>query len=244
MDLSGRTLLGAFEVDLLTDEAQAELFLTDRYFKKVFTNPSSIDPSSYDFALVDYINTKSVLLKRKWFPLLPFASIHGLFSGPEVNRALFSVYRIHHLLRYPHSEEQLRPFLTPPLFIEDEPSLLPTRGEGKRVALTVGGVSPYRTYGKWPEVIQLLREQWPTGKRFPQFVLIGSQNGIQYVEPVKGALKGCEVISLVGTLSLRSTVRVLSDCDFYIGADGGLMHCAIALNYPALFFLGLTSLRH
>lgn len=238
MDLSGRALLGAFEVDLLTDKSQAELFATDRYFKNVFSNPALVDPSRYDFALVDYINTESLRLKRKWFPALPFASLYGFFSGPEVNRTLFSCYRIHHLLRYPHTEVELQRFLTPQIFIEDERSPLPTKDGRKRVALALGGLNPYRTYGKWAEMILHLRKIWPLGKPFPQFILVGSENGRQSVESIKTALAGCEVISLVGTLSLRATARVISDTNFYVGADGGLMHCAIALKLPGVALFG------
>lgn len=238
MDLSGRALLGAFEVDLLTDKSQAELFATDRYFKNVFSNPALVDPSRYDFALVDYINTESLRLKRKWFPALPFASLYGFFSGPEVNRTLFSYYRIHHLLRYPYSDEQLETFLTPQLFIEEKPFPLPAKNGRKRIALTLGGLADFKTYRQWPEVIRHLREQWPTAQRFPQFILIGSQNGLQYVEPVKAALAGCDEVSLVGDLSLRTTARVLADCDFYLGADGGLMHCADALKLSGVVMFG------
>jgi heptosyltransferase-2 len=185
MDLSGRALLGAFKVDLLTSKSQAELFNTDRYFEKVFTDPAAIDPTRYDFALVDYINTGSLRLKCKWFPKLPFASIYGFFSGPEVNRTLFSCYRIHHLLQYPHSNEQLQPFLTPRIFIEDEPSPLPAKEGRKRVALVLGGLSPYRTYGKWAEMIRCLRIIWPLGKPFPQFILVGSENGRQFIRTTR-----------------------------------------------------------
>ena len=238
MDLSGRSLLGAFDVDLLTDKSQAELFSTDRYFKKVFTDPGAIDPADYDFALLDYVNTRAISLKRKWFPTLPFASIYGLFHVPVVNRTLFSCYRIHHLLRYPHSEAKLQPFLSPQLFVDDEPCPLPAKNGLKRVALTLGGMASFKTYRRWPEVIRHLRGQWPTGQRFPQFVLIGSQNGLQYVESVKAALDGCEVVSLVDALSLRTTVRLLAECDFYLGADGGLMHCANALKLSGVVLYG------
>ena len=238
MDLAGRALLGAFEVDLLTDKSQAELFSTDRHFKKVFTDPSSIDPAGYDFVLLDYVNTRAISLKRKWFSALPFASIYGLFHVPQVNRTLFSCYRIHHLLRYPHSEAELQPFLSPQLFVEGEPCPLPAKNGLKRVALTLGGMAPFKTYCHWPEVIRNLRKHWPSERRFPQFILIGSQNGLGYVEPVKAALEGCEVISLVGALSLRTTVRVLADCDFYMGADGGLMHCADAVKLPGVAIFG------
>jgi ADP-heptose:LPS heptosyltransferase len=128
--------------------------------------------------------------------------------------------------------------LSPLLFVAGEPYPLPPKGERKRVALTLGGVANFKTYRQWPEVIRHLRGQWPAEKRFPQFILIGSQNGLQFVEPVKVALAGCEAVSLVDALSLRTTVQVLADCDFYLGADGGLMHCAEALKLSGVALFG------
>jgi ADP-heptose:LPS heptosyltransferase len=44
---------------------------------------------------------------------------------------------------------------------------------------------------------------------------------------------------------LRATGRLIFDCDFFVGTDGGLMHCALAANLPgvALFGRVLPSLR-
>jgi hypothetical protein len=130
MELAGRALLGAYEVDLLADKYCVELYRKDRYLRAVFSDPAAIDPSRYDFGLQDFFNTRSLRLKRRVCPSLPFATLQGFFAGADYNRILFSCYRIHHLLGYPHTAPALRPFLRPRLFLADEPSPLP-RERGK-----------------------------------------------------------------------------------------------------------------
>ena len=127
MELAGRALLGAYEVDLLTDKFYAELYRNDRYIKRVFTDPAKIDPSGYDLGLQDFFNTRSLRIKRRVCPRLPFAAVQGFFWGADYNRMLFSCYRIHHLLGYPYTTDDLRPFLRSRLFLEDEPPPLPLR---------------------------------------------------------------------------------------------------------------------
>lgn len=237
MELAGRSMLGDYDVDLLTNQQHAELYLHDRYFKAVYTKAEQLDPSRYDFVLLDLFNTRSIRLKRAIGPNLPCACLQSFFYGAHFNRMLFSCYRIHHLLAYPYTDEKLQPFLRPRLFVDNEPSPLPPKRK-QRVALMLGGVEPFKTYRRWPDVIQILRAQWPSGRDFPEFVLVGSKNGVPYVEQVLAALKGCDSVSCVGTLALRQTVRVLADCDAFAGTDGGLMHCAVALDVPGLALFG------
>jgi ADP-heptose:LPS heptosyltransferase len=39
-------------------------------------------------------------------------------------------------------------------------------------------------------------------------------------------------------LSVRATARLVSDCDFFVGVDGGLMHCAVAADLPGVALFG------
>ena len=238
MELAGRALLGAYEVDLLTDPYYAELYRNDRYWRAVFSDPAALDPSRYDFGLQDFFNTRSLRLKRRVCPGLPFATLQGFFWGADFNRMLFSCYRVHHLLGYPHSAEELRPFLRPRLFLEDEPPPLPREHGRQRVALAVGGKYRARTYGRWPEVIRSLIAAWPSEQVFPEFVLVGSHNGLADGRAVLSALGNRAARSYVDALSLRATARLVSDCDFFVGADGGLMHCAIAAGLPGVVLFG------
>lgn len=245
MELAGRTLLGAYEVDLLTDKYYADLYRNDRYLRTVFTDPNAIDASRYDFGLQDFFNTRSLLIKRRRCPRLPFATLQGFFWGADYNRMLFSCYRIHHLLGYPYAADELRPFLRPRLFLENEPSPMPRERGRRRLALAIGGVHSARTYHRWSDMIRHLIATWPSKQRLPEFVLVGSRNGLAEVESVLAALNHAESKSFVDALSLRATARLISDCDFFVGADGGLMHCAVAANLTGVVLFGrvLPSLR-
>jgi ADP-heptose:LPS heptosyltransferase len=234
MELSGRALLGAYEVDLLTDKFYAELYSRDRYFKRVFTNPEAIDPSRYDFCLQDFFNTRSIRIKRRVCPRLPFATLQGFFWGADYHRTLFSYFRINHLLGYPFSEDELRPMLRPHLFLEAEPSPSPRERGRRRVVMVIGGAHAARTYRKWPDVIRCLLTTWPPEQPFPEFTLVGSRNGLAFVEPVMAAFNPGKAKSFVGALSLRATARLISDCDFFLGPDGGLMHCAVSVDVPGV----------
>ena len=238
MELAGRTLLGGYEIDLLTDKQHAELYRTDRYFGKVFTDAGELDATRYDFVLLDLFNTRSIRLKRRACPELPFACMQCFFYGADFNRMLFSCYRIHHLLGYPYNDEDLRSFLQPRLFLEADLDPLPPKRKETRCALLLGGVHAIKTYRRWPEVIQLLRARWPGDRELPEFTLVGSQNGLPHVGPVMTALAGCAATSHVGALTLRQTARALAACDFFIGTDGGLMHSAVALDVPGVAVFG------
>lgn len=243
MELAGRALLGAYEVDLLTDKYYAELYRKDRYLKRVFSGPEALDPSRYDFGILDLFNTRSLRMKRRVCRRLPFVAMQGFFWGADYNRMLFSCYRIHHLLGYPHTATELRPFLRPRLFLEDEPAPLPRENGRRRVALAVGGKFPARTYGRWPEVLRSLITTWPAELSFPEFVLVGSPNGLADLPAVMAALGDRSCRSFVNALPLRATARLISDCDFFVGADGGLMHCALAVNLPGVALFGRVQPR-
>jgi hypothetical protein len=238
MELAGRALLGDYEVTLLTNKQYAELYRGDRFFKRVVTDESEVNAAEHDFVLLDIFNTRSIRLKRRLCPDLPFACLQGFFWGANYHRMLFSCYRIHHLLGYPHGEQELGRFLSPRLFVEDDPSPLPPKRKPIRCALLLGGVDVQRAYHRWPEVIRSLRDRWPSDREFPEFVLVGSQNGRADVEPVMAALDHGEATSCVGTLTLRQTARVIAASDFFMGTDGGLMHCTLALDVPGVVIFG------
>ena len=245
MELAGRALLGAYDVDLLTDKGYAELYRKDRYLREVFSDPEAVDPSGYDFGIQDFFNTRSLRIKRRVCPRLPFVTLQGFFWGADYNRMLFSCYRIHQLLGYPLPAAELRAFLQPRLFLEDEPAPLPKEPGRRRVALALGGKYPARTYSRWPEVLRSLITTWPSGQPFPEFVLVGSRNALADLPAVVAALGNQACRSFVDVLTLRATARLISDCDFFVGTDGGLMHCALAANLSgvALFGRVLPSLR-
>jgi hypothetical protein len=275
MHLAGRALLGQYQLDLLTHEHNAELYWTDRYFQRVFADPAAVPANQHDFVLLDALGARSISWKCRLCPKLPFASVQGSFIGSsslDYHRTLFSCYRIHHLLGYPHSEAELRPLLRPWLFVHEEPSPLPgsprssasepvaspgpgvprpampdaKRPEGcppnvsehPLVALALGGSDAARTYRRWPETLRLLRQHWSAGQPSPRFVLLGSSNALTQVSEVRAAIGGDSTVSLVNVSSLRASARAIADCDFFLGCDGGLMHCAAALGVPGIGLFG------
>lgn len=240
MEVSGRAMLGGYEVDLFTNKQYAALFQNDRFFGSVLTDPVEVDATKYDFVLLDIFNTRSIQLKRRLCPGLPFACMQGFFYGANFNRMLFNCYRIHHLLGYPHGEQELGRFLRPWLFVDGDPPVLPPRQREIRFALMLGGRKAMKTYHHWPDVIRALRDSWPPDRKFPEFTLIGSQNAREVVPPVMAALDQGKAVSIpqIGALTLRQTVRALTDCDFFIGTDGALMHCANSLDMPGVVIFG------
>jgi len=102
------------------------------------------------------------------------------------------------------------------------------------VAMVIGGAHASRNYRQWPEMIRCLSAAWPPEQPFPEFILVGSRNGLPDVEPVMAAFSPGKARSFVGALSLRATARLISDCDFFLGPDGGLMHCAVSLDVPGV----------
>lgn len=240
MELSGRALLPNYQLDLFANKSYAELFQKDRFIRNVITEPEAVNAGQYDFVLLDIFNTRSIQLKKQLCPDLPFCCLQGFFYGANFNRILFNCYRIHHLIGYPHNDEALGHFLRPWLFVDDVPPVLPPKQRSKRIALMLGGQKTLKTYRHWHEVIRILREKWPAAVEFPEFALIGSQNGLAFVEPVASALNDCKAIqvSKVGALSLRQTVRALNESNFFVGTDGALMHCANALDMPGVVLFG------
>ena len=98
----------------------------------------------------------------------------------------------------------------------------------------IGGAHAARTYHQWPEVARGLLAAWPSAQPLPEFALVGSRNGLAYVEPVLAAFRAGQARSFVGAATLRATARLISDSDFFVGPDGGLMHCATALSVPGV----------
>lgn len=237
MDLAGRSLLAEHRVDLLTDVRNADLYRADRFIERVFTDSEEIKASDYAFLLVSRLNGKALIIKYRRCRHVPFAAVQGFFYGSDFNRILFSCYRIHQLLGCPLPAEALRPHLRERLYVDDEPTPLPPASGRGRVALAVGGTDPIRRYRRWPEVIRWLRTRWPAGESFPEFVLVGSHNGLEDLAPVLSALDG-KSVNFVGRLSLRATARAIQECALFVGSDGGLMHCASALDRPGVALFG------
>lgn len=226
MELSGRALLlnDNFEVHLLSDSKNSSLYGEDCVFKKVFNNPTQI-VESYDLILLDVYNTKSIRMKSKYFPDVPFCAIQGYFYGAAIHRMMFSYHRVNYLLGMRLTQQELdlcaKNYL--PVVI---PSVIP------RVVISVGGEDKFKTYSYWNMVISQLIYYAPE----LEICIIGSSNGIKYSDEIMQEF-GDQVTNYVAKLSLLETAKIIASSKFFIGADGGLMHVAesYAIQGIALF---------
>lgn len=236
MELAGRSLLHpAYQVDLFTDRWNAPLYQHDQYFGQVFTDPTQIDSSAYDFVLLDLLNTRSIRFKHQYCPLLPFASLQGYFYGPDFNRLMFSVFRIHQLLAYPHNDADLQSYLRLGLFLPDDLPALEAKTTPLRLAVAIGGVDPIRTYGHWGEVFTALWQRYGADL---EIVLLGSANGRDHAQQLMAQFSRQAIVNQVEELNLIKTAKAISQSDFFLGADGGLMHIAAALDCPGIGLFG------
>ncbi|MBY0245799.1 MAG: hypothetical protein K2Q03_10120 [Sphingobacteriaceae bacterium] len=220
MELSGRVLLrGKYQLDLLTDVKNAQIYSNDDIFGNIFNSIEQID-EGYDLVLLDINNTKSIKFKAKYFRLTPFTPIMGYFYGADFNRMLFSYKRINALIGYQYSDEWINNNAHNYLCH----SRVKTSLIDKQIVIAVGGEDQIlRTYHHWDLVVIMLRQKFPECS----ILLIGSVNGLEMATKIMN-LNLSNVTSLVNRLSLIETASVISQANYFIGADGGLMHVAEA----------------
>ena len=219
MDLSARVLLTSNDVDLYTSKKNAFIYDNDKIFKDVFFETRSLKDKVYDLIIIDSYSTRTINLKNKLFPDTDFVSMFGFFNGPEVNRVLFSFHRLNNLmgLKIPPSEidKIARPSMniSKVKFIE-----LPK----EYITIAVGGEWGYRTYKYWSEVVEIILRNYKGIK----IVLVGSENGKDYAKSIISEFTNGQVVDCVGKYSFKETTKIISECNIFIGCDGGLMHAA------------------
>jgi hypothetical protein len=224
MDTSGRVLLRERQVVLMTDPKNAELFDTDLIFSQVLRVDSDgvrqASTSKFDLIILDSFSPSSLKLKIQAAKKTPFVGLYGFLNAYEVHRIFYSFRRLEHLLALP-------PDAIPRLSIEATNSQIrPTRSP-TRIAIAVGGEWPFRTYLHWGPVISALLQMGHS------IVLLGSENGRGIANELTRDL-GDAICNLVGKTKLSSAVSALMDCDFFVGADGGLWHVASACGLPSI----------
>lgn len=235
MDLSQRfSLPESISVDLCIthDHGQADLFIGDKRFNRIFTNIKDC-PKTYDFILFDRIGLKNIRLKTRHFPKIPFATLMGHQSGARYARNDFSALRIAQLLNsviQPPNPPRISPAITA--------GITPQAG---RIAVVLGGQDGRRRWRDWPGLLEALVRDWPTATSKPLFALIG--NGPSAQEDL--ATIPSEFVEHYCTIrldlpNLVEAAREIQRCALFIGADGGLMHIASALDKPGVaLFAGI-----
>lgn len=102
--------------------------------------------------------------------------------------------------------------------------------DSKKVVLGIGAGGTSRKYPV-KKLIVALKE---LAKKNLMFVIVGGKAEIADADFLEKNLPSEKVFNLVGKTTLRETEAVISQMDFYIGNDSGVMHMAAAAKVPVL----------
>lgn len=224
MDTAGRTLLHDRSVVLLTNQKNVALFKYDPLFQGVFAMSTEsltrLSKKNFDLALLDSFSPKSLAAKVRVGWSLPFVGLYGFLNAYEVHRTIYSFRRIEWLLG-------LAPRASPGLSFGGKAPVKTRRRELPAIAIAIGGEWEFRTYGGWGDVLRSLTSL------NARVYLLGSTNGIEAAADLEGRFRGA-VYNLVGKTTLDDVVQIMTQCDVFVGADGGLWHIASACGVPSV----------
>lgn len=238
MDLSSRTLLEQFEVDLITSDKNSFLYADDKIFNKVFTDKNFVEKNKYDLVIMDSYSSRTLKVKTKFFRNLNFVSMFGFFNGPEVNRVMFSFHKMNHLLKNKLTPEEIRALSKPSIFFNTKDINFVKEMQLKKpyIAIAIGGEWSYRTYKYWDIVVKFILKKYKSYS----IVLLGSENGVDYAKQLE-LTNTDRVINYVNRLSFKVTSLIINESSLFICCDGGLMHASNAeLNKIIPLFARLT----
>ena len=235
MDLACRVLLqGRVDrLDLLTDPHLAVLYAGDDVFAHAYASAEEAAANDYDLVIILSAGAQSLREKLRHFRALPYVNLLGYYTGPEFNRTLYGYHRLDQLLgtrRTPAEIERIaRPHMTVPQAVRDavDALALPPRF----VAVALGGVRDWRTYGRWDEVLAALDAR---GLAVP-VVLVGSGNALAARDAILARATGAwMLVDRVDRHALPEVCEILRRSAVVACADGGLMHVAHAAGAPTV----------
>jgi heptosyltransferase-2 len=238
MDFSPRALFEnkKFSIDLFTKDSVNEIFINDKYFKKLITSPIDLTHEQYDFIIMQKFSGPIIKLKIKYLKNIPFFCIQRYFAFGNYSRLLFGYYSLFKALN--------KKSLSNKKIIQTYFNLSLSHQSLNRknnVFIAVGGAQKDRTYKKWSQVIDRLLKKHPG----INFYLVGSKNGSLDAEEIMRKFSNSKKINnFVGKLTLTETFEKLKESTVFLCADGGLMHLGKALNLQmvALFSGGIDPL--
>ncbi len=242
-DLAARVLLrGRLDrLDLLTDAHLLPLYRSDEVFTRVGSTAAEL-PGPYDLILLHSASSRSVQDKLAHYRKVPFAHVHGYFTGPEFNRALYGFYRLAQLLELPVSEPEIQAMACPSMraSADEEAAVEQLQLPPDAIVMAIGGVCDWRTYQQWPQV---LRDLHAAGLGRP-VVLVGSDNGLAMRDQILQANTGVTIIDRVARHSLGEVQALMRRCALVVCADGGLLHVAHTTGVPVVtLFAGICEPR-
>jgi ADP-heptose:LPS heptosyltransferase len=109
------------------------------------------------------------------------------------------------------------------------------------IAVQISAGNNKVTYKNWPvnywiEFLKAVSEKYPAKK----IVLLGDENEVGLSNEITNVLTE-NITSLIGKTSVQEVMDVLSQSEFFIGLDGGLMHLAVTLQKPTFTIWGPSS---
>ena len=238
MDFSPRVLFDnkKYSIDLFTKDSVNEIFMNDKYFKKLITNPNDLNPEKYDFIIMQKFSGPIIRIKIKYLKNIPFFCIQRYFAFGNYSRLLFGYYSLFEALN--------KKSLSNKKIIQTYFNLNfshKSLNKKNNVFIAVGGAQKDRTYKKWVQVIDgLLKKQSNIN-----FYLVGSKNGSLDAKEIMTKFSNSKKLNnFVGKLTLIQTFEKLKESTVFLCADGGLMHLGKALNLQmvALFSGGIHPL--
>jgi heptosyltransferase-2 len=110
------------------------------------------------------------------------------------------------------------------------------------IAVQISAGNNKITYKNWPvnywvEFLQLILKYYPDKK----IVLLGDENEVNLSTKITSELNN-NVTSFIGKTSIAEAMNIISQSEFFIGLDGGLMHLAVALKKPTFTIWGPSSI--
>jgi ADP-heptose:LPS heptosyltransferase len=232
MDLSNRVLLEGRNTVLFTDKKNSNLYENDLIFNNVYTQINELMNQQFDLVIVDSFSTRSMQIKAKVAPLVPYVGIFGYYNGPEVNRVLFSFHQMNNLLGYKNTEDEINSSSKVSLYISiKDRDLVRNIGLPKKyISVAIGGEWNHRTYKKWDEVISKLMKV----DRDLNIVLLGSINGNEMAKKLLKKIPLKTIFNCVNKFSFMQTAEIIKNSQVLLCCDGGLMHAANAVETPII----------
>ena len=228
MDLSPRSRIPPhITLDLLIAPQLADVYRHDPRFAAVHTTPGTCT-AAYDALLLHSLSTRSLQAKRRAFRRLPFVCVMPTVPGEQLyNRIELANLRIETVFQLPAAGP-----VQPSLHLGHTPA--PALDAGRtHVAVLLGARDARRSLGCWPQLLGTLQQRWPAQQPAPLFHLLGNGSARQDRDSLPAAWRQAHCMDWVDA-PLLDTAALISQCQQFLGPDGGLMHVAIALGRPGL----------
>ena len=229
MDLSQRQLFpDEIQLDLYMPSKASVLFEGDARFGNVYRNAADC-PADYDLIILHNMSPALVRFKMQRYPDTSFYDVLGYLQGEMYDRMRFCHVGLMRLLGLDD-----KPLCAPQVGVRHISEVVIQRGS---IAVALGAMDESRRhYARWQSVLDSIHKALTAiGVDHPRFVLVGS--GVSAHKDLERldtefVASHCEV--RLDLPSLAAVQRQIVSCEYFLGADGGLMHIASALNKPGV----------